>query len=267
MDGVSIATSQLGIQVPGHARANSLSSPRWLVRELELELEPGTVTVVVGPNGSGKTTLLRTLLGLHAPAEGSVTLAGRPLREHSLRARARACAWLPQRTELPWTMTARELVMLGRAPYLSALASPSKLDHDEVRVALARVRAEGLSERDVRTLSGGELQRVLLARLLATKAPLLVLDEPTTALDVGHALALLELVRSLAAAGQAVILSLHELELARRYADRALVLRSDGHGGHVLGPASEILNPKLLSEVFEVDTRLVADELMFRART
>jgi iron complex transport system ATP-binding protein len=252
-----LRAQQLGLQIPGRR------GDHWLVRKLDLELAPGTVTVIVGPNGSGKTTLLRALLGLLEPAEGRVSLDGKPLREHLLRARARVCAWLPQRTELPWSMTARELVMLGRAPHLSALAGPGKLDHDEVLTALARVRAEALCDRDVRTLSGGELQRVLLARLLASKAPLLLLDEPTTALDVGHALALLELVQELSAAGHGVLMSLHELELARRYADRALLLRNDGQGGHAIGAAKEILRPGLLSAVFGVDTQLVGDQLRF----
>ncbi len=256
-----LACEQLGVTVPGGRSATG--DGRWLVRGLDLELAPGTVTVVVGPNGSGKTTMLRALLGLIDASEGRVTLAGRPLREHSLRERARACAWLPQRTELPWSLSARELVMLGRAPHLSALAGPGKRDDEEVMAALGRVRAEDLRDRDVRTLSGGELQRVLLARLLATKAPLLLLDEPTTALDVGHALALLELVQELSASGHGVLMSLHELELARRYGDRALLLRGDGQGGHAIGAAAEILRPGLLSEVFEVDAQLVAGQLRF----
>lgn len=256
-----LRAEQLGLRVPG---ARSHRGPeRWLVRKLDLELAPGTVTVIVGPNGSGKTTLLRALLGLIEPAEGRTVLDGKPLAQHSLRARARVCAWLPQRTELPWSMTARELVMLGRAPHLSALAGPGKLDHDEVLAALARVRAEALCDRDVRTLSGGELQRILLARLLASKAPLLLLDEPTTALDIGHALALLELVQELAAAGHGVLMSLHELELARRYGDRALLLRNDGYGGHAIGSTQEILRPGLLSSVFGVEAQLVGDQLRF----
>jgi ABC-type cobalamin/Fe3+-siderophores transport system ATPase subunit len=253
-----LRAEQLGVKVP---RAD-----RWLVRGLELAVEPGSVTVIVGPNGSGKTTLLRTLLGLIEPAEGRVLLGDQLLRKHSLRARARVCAWLPQRTELPWSMSARELVMLGRAPHLSALGGPGKNDHDEVMAALAQVRAQELAPRDVRTLSGGELQRVLLARLLASNAPLLLLDEPTTALDIGHALALLELVQELAAAGHGVLMSLHELELARRYGDRALLLRGDELGGHAIGPAREILRPGSLAEVFGVGAELVGDQLRFSSR-
>lgn len=251
-----LRAEQLGLRVPD----------RWLIHGLDLELAPGTVTVIVGPNGSGKTTLLRSLLGLIDPAEGRVLLGDRPLSHHSRRARARVCAWLPQRTELPWSMSARELVMLGRAPHLNALAGPGKVDHDEVLAALAQVRAEALCDRDVRTLSGGELQRVLLARLLATKAPLLLLDEPTTALDIGHALALLELVQELSAAGHGVLMSLHELELARRYGDRALLLRGDSQGGHALGEVAEILRPGSLAEVFGVGAELVGDHLRFTSR-
>ncbi|PRP95250.1 ABC transporter ATP-binding protein [Enhygromyxa salina] len=245
----------LGLRVAG----------RWLIRGCSFELTPGTVSVIVGPNGSGKTTLLRALLGLIQPDEGKVWLDGSPLARHSLRARARACAWLPQRTELPWGMPANELVMLGRAPHLSAFAGPGRADELAVTAALARVEASDLSVRDVRTLSGGELQRVLLARLLATEAPLLLLDEPTTALDVGHALALLELTRELAAAGHGVLMSLHELELARRYGDQALLLRGDDAGGYVLGSVNEVLTPAVISEVFAVGAKIIAGELRFHS--
>jgi iron complex transport system ATP-binding protein len=238
---------------------------RWLVRDCSFELTPGAVSVIVGPNGSGKTTLLRALLGLIEPDEGTVFLDEIPLSRHGLRARARVCAWLPQRTELPWGMPAEQLVMLGRAPHLSAFAGPGRADHDAVAAALARVGVTGLAKRDVRTLSGGELQRVLLARLLATEASLLLLDEPTTALDVGHALELLELTRALAAAGHGVIMSLHELELARRYGDQALMLRGDDSGGYVLGSVAGVLTPDLIAEVFGVGALLVDGQLRFHS--
>ncbi|PRQ03038.1 putative siderophore transport system ATP-binding protein YusV [Enhygromyxa salina] len=252
---MKLRAEQLGLRVAG----------RWLIRDCSLELSPGSVTVIVGPNGSGKTTLLRALLGLVEPDEGRVLLDDRPLAKHSLRERARVCAWLPQRTELPWGMPAEQLVMLGRAPHLSALAGPGRADEHAVAAALARVSATELAARDVRTLSGGELQRVLLARLLATQAPLLLLDEPTTALDVGHALSLLELARELAASGHGVLMSLHELELARRYGDRALLLRGDADGGHVFGAVAEVLTPALVSEVFDVAAELADGQLRFAA--
>jgi iron complex transport system ATP-binding protein len=236
---------------------------RWLVHRASFTLEPGTITVIVGPNGSGKTTLLRSLLGLRPLDEGRVLLGDRPLGDWSPRERARVCAWLPQRTELPWSMPAEQLVMLGRAPHLSALAGPGPADASAVASALDRVGASTLAARDVRTLSGGELQRVLLARLLATQAPWLLLDEPTTALDIGHALGLLELARTLAAAGHGILMSLHDLELARRFGDRALLLCGDEKGSHVLGPVAEVLTPKLLADVFEVEVALIEGQLRF----
>jgi iron complex transport system ATP-binding protein len=250
----------LGIAVPGRGL-----EPRWLVRDLDLELGPGAITVVVGPNGSGKTSLLRTLLGLLQPRTGVVRLEGRALAELRPRERARTIAWLPQRTELPWAMPVERLVMLGRAPHLSALAGPSARDRRAVDEALTRVGADRLRDRDVTTLSGGELQRVLLARLLATEAPLLILDEPTTALDIGHALALLELCRELAASGHGILLSLHELELARRYGDRALLLCGD-RGEWRAGECREVLAPDRLASVFGVEVALAGDQLRFAPR-
>lgn len=254
----------LGISLVSPPGAEGIAQ-RWLVRHLDLDLRPGSVTVIVGPNGSGKTSLLRALLGLTTPSEGEVLLDDRPLLAHPARTRARSLAWLPQRTELPWAMPVHRLVLLGRAPHLSPLAGPSQHDLDAVRAALARVGAEHLRDRDVLTLSGGELQRVLLARLLATAAPLLILDEPTTALDVGHALALLELCRELAQSGHGILLSLHELELARRYGDRALLLCGDDRGTHMLGPCAEVLEPERLAEVFAVHVELTAGQLRFSA--
>lgn len=237
---------------------------RVLFQHLAFSLSAGQVIQVQGSNGSGKTTLLRALLGLRPLDQGRVFLGDRPLAAWSPRERARVCAWLPQRTELPWSMPAEQLVMLGRAPHLSALAGPGPADANAVASALARVGASTLAARDVRTLSGGELQRVLLARLLATEAPWLLLDEPTTALDIGHALALLELARALAAAGHGVLMSLHDLELARRFGDVALLLCGDDEGGHVLGPVADVLTPSRLAEVFEVEAALVEGQLRFK---
>lgn len=267
-DALQLRATSLGLRRPGSSGVAPVpAASAFLVRGLELALEPGRVTVIVGPNGSGKTTLLRTLLGLARASEGEVWLGDRPLLARPLAQRAQQLAWLPQRSELAWSMPVERLVMLGRAPHLSPLAGPRLRDHRAVDEALQRLDIAHLRERDVLTLSGGELQRVLVARMLAGGAPTLILDEPTTALDIGHALALLELARELADAGHTLLLSLHELELARRHADRVLLLTGDEAGSWQLGPTAEVLAPERLSAVFRVDASLRDDRLYFAPLT
>jgi iron complex transport system ATP-binding protein len=237
-----------------------------LFRKLDLTVNPGSLTVVVGPNGSGKTTLLRTLVGLRAPDEGDVQLQGCSIQSMPRLDRARAIAYLPQTTTLYHELTVREVVMLGRLPHLGRLRPPAAQDHAAVTEALAQVGLRALAERGTATLSGGERQRVMLARMLATGAPVLVLDEPTAALDIGHALALLELCRRLSADGRTIVLALHDLELARRYGHDAVCLTGNTEGTSHRGLASDVLIPAVLSEVFEVAVHLGADGLVIVPR-
>nr|MCH9685073.1 ABC transporter ATP-binding protein [Deltaproteobacteria bacterium] len=160
----------------------------------------------------------------------------------------------------------RQLVMLGRAPHLSRWRGHGTRDDVRVDEALRRVQARTLAGRRVSTLSGGERQRVMLARLLATDAELLLLDEPTTALDVGHALRLLALCRTLAADGTAVVVAMHELDLARRFADRAVCLGAGDNGEHHEGTSTEVLTAAVLGQVFDVDVREHAAGLSFHSR-
>jgi iron complex transport system ATP-binding protein len=234
---------------------------RWLVRGLTTAIEPG-LCVVVGPNGAGKTTLLRTLAGLATPTAGHLTLDGRRLEDHGRIERARRLAYLPQDTTLTHDLRVRELVMLGRLPYLSRLGGPGPPDVEMVTRALADVELEGFADRRVSTLSGGERQRAMLARMLAGAADVLVLDEPTTALDVRHGLDVLALCHALGADGRTVIVALHDLPLARRHADRALCLTGDPAGTVHVGPAATILHPDILSEVFGVRMALRGDDLL-----
>jgi len=236
---------------------------RWLFRRLALTVAPGEVWTLVGPNGSGKSTLLRVLAGLRPAEEGTVRLGDRPLLEQPTRDRAQRLAYLPQLTPLYHDLRVRQLVMLGRAPHVSRWRGPDREDERRVDEALARVEATELGPRRVSTLSGGERQRVMLARLLATGAQLLLLDEPTTALDVGHALRLLALCRTLARDGAAVVLALHELELARRHADHAVCLGAGPDGAHRCGPARQVLTAEILGAVFDVDAREHPDGLTF----
>jgi ABC-type cobalamin/Fe3+-siderophores transport system ATPase subunit len=256
---MTLRAEDLGAHVPG-------PPARWLVRGLGLTVAPGEVWALVGKNGSGKSTLLRCLAGLRRAEQGAVHLGDRPLHALPGRERAKRLAYLPQLTPLYHDLRARQVVMLGRAPHLSRLAGPSAADERRVDEALARVEATALAERPLSTLSGGERQRVMLARLLATGAEILLLDEPTTALDIGHALRLLALCRDLARDGAAVVLAMHELELARRHADLAVCLGVGPGGEHRLGPAAQVLTPAILGPVFDVEVREVDGTLAFGPR-
>lgn len=241
---MKLATKNVGHSVP------TLHTRRELYRDLEIVLPEGKLTAVVGPNGSGKSTLLRQLIGIAAPERGEVLLDGEPLLRMPHRERARRIAYLPQQTPLYYDLRVREVVMLGRAPYIGRFAPPTNVDIGEVDAALAQVELTELADRGVLTLSGGELQRVMLARMLATHAPILVLDEPTTALDVGHALGFLELCKGLTSSGCTIIIAMHELELARRYAQSVLCLT--GHGKTSFGTAEQIMTAATLEDVFRV---------------
>ncbi len=254
---MTLATHGAGVRIP--------DGP-WLVADLDLQAKPGRVTVVVGPNGSGKTTLLRGLVGARPLDAGTVTIDGHAMARMPPRERARRLAYLPQSTPLVHDLDVRELVSLGRAPYLSRIAGPRDADRAAVDHALAAVGARDLADRRVATLSGGERQRVMIARMLATGATTLVMDEPTAALDIAHVLSLLALLRRLADQGHAVLAALHDLDLARRHGDDALCLLADGKGGHRFGGATEVLRPDELADVFGVDVTLDGDALRFALR-
>ena len=195
-------------------------------------------TALVGPNGAGKSTLLRTLAGLQAPAAGRITLHGRELKATPPAERARRLAWLAQQGEVTGELTVRETVELGRIAQLGLAGTPGPADHAAVEDAMALAGCSAWSRRRLHELSGGERQRVLLARVLATEAPLLLLDEPTTHLDAPHQVALARLLRRLAHDAErprAVLSVLHDLPIALQ-ADRLLVLaqgrvRADGAPG------------------------------------
>ena len=226
--------------------------PRHLFRDLDLELAPGRLTAIVGPNGSGKTTLLRTLAGLLTPMAGTARLDGANLTGLPPRERARRLAYLPQTTPLVHDLSVRELVLLGRAPHLPRFGAPGDADRAAVDRAIDDVGLRAFADRGVFSLSGGEYQRVMLARMLATDARVLLLDEPTTALDVGHALGVLSLIRELAGQDRVVVAALHDLDLARRFSDDAICLHGDDTGACTTGPTPTVLAPDVLGPVFGV---------------
>ena len=195
-----------------------------VVHGVSLEVPAGAWLSVVGPNGAGKSSLLLAIAGL-LPAIGEVTLDGRALRELSVRARARMVALVPQQPVVPESLTVAEYVLLGRTPHLSLFGSEAGRDHEQAGRVLATVDLAWAADRLVTTLSGGEFHRAVVGRALAQEARVLVLDEPTTGLDLGHQLQVLELVDELRRTeGITVVSAMHDLTLAARYSDRIALL-------------------------------------------
>lgn len=217
---------------------------------MTLSFEAGRLVALLGENGSGKSTMLKVLAGLLPPARGEVRLGETPLSRVPRRAAARAVGYLPQGFEPFFPATALDVVLLGRTPFLGAFAAPSRRDVDVARAALEEVDASGLEPRDVRSLSGGERQRVYLARVLAGEPRALLLDEPTASLDPRHRLLVLDVLRRRAAAGVSCVFSTHEVDLAARASDDAVLLDR----GRVLaaGPVRESVTEESLSALFGV---------------
>jgi iron complex transport system ATP-binding protein len=199
--------------------------------EVDLSVEAGSWVGVIGPNGAGKTTLLRAVMSLVA-FDGHVRLAGRPVGELNRRELAQLVAYVPQRPVIPDGMTVTDYVLMGRTPYISYLGSEGANDLHIVRDSLERLELAAFAERPLETLSGGEVQRALLARAVVQQAPVLLLDEPTTALDVGHQQQALELVDQIRHERELTVLSaMHDLTLAAQFAHELLLL----DGGRAVG--------------------------------
>ena len=217
----------------------------------------GRITAVVGPNGSGKSTLVRALLGLLPLAGGRITIDEADASALSARERARRVAVVPQRESPAFPMTVRDLVALGRRPHLGALDAWSATDGAAVDRAIADAEIAPLVERSSDELSGGEWQRVRIARALAQEGASLVLDEPTTFLDVAHEMSVFELLARLAAAGKAVLLVSHQLNLVARFADEIVLL----HRGAVAasGPPGSVMRGDVLERVYDWPVVVVRD--------
>lgn len=222
-----------------------------VVDRATIEVRAGEIVGVIGPNGSGKSTLLRILAGLRSPSGGSVTIDGEPLRRMPPRERARTVGFLPQSPDAPPGVCVRELVWMGRAPHIRRFAPPTQDDRDAVELALQDCDLTGLADRPLSALSGGERQRAWLALTLAQRTPAVLLDEPITALDIGHQLAALSLVRRIARERTlAVAMVLHDLDLAAQSCDRLVAMRD----GRVIaeGTPESVLTPETCHELFGV---------------
>ncbi|MGC3995580.1 MAG: ABC transporter ATP-binding protein [Propionicimonas sp.] len=226
--------------------------------DLDLSIEEGSITTLIGANGSGKSTLLKAFGRLLAPSHGTVRLEGTPIRHLSARQVARRLAVLPQKPLTPAATSVRDLVMRGRHPHQGLLRPWTHEDQELVAEAMAATGVDDVADRDVAALSGGQLQRAWIALVLAQATPTILLDEPTTFLDLAHQLDVLRLVRRInAERGSTIVMVLHDLSLAARYSDRLVVL----HDGGVLadGDPWSVLTPQVLSTAFGLAADVIPD--------
>ncbi|MBP6685748.1 MAG: ABC transporter ATP-binding protein [Leucobacter sp.] len=240
--------------------AQSLSlgyGARTIVEGLELSLPPGGFTVIIGPNGCGKSTLLRALSRMLKPSAGSVTLDGEDLAGIRTKQVARRISTLAQAPATPTAISVADLVARGRNPYQSLLQQWSAADEAAVASALAEVEMTEHRERLVEELSGGQRQRAWIAMALAQETPILLLDEPTTYLDISHQIDVLDLCSRLHNGGRTLVAVLHDLNLAARYATHIVAMRD----GAILaqGPPESLITAELLREVFDLEALVIPD--------
>ncbi|MBC7304512.1 MAG: ABC transporter ATP-binding protein [Nocardia sp.] len=236
---------------------------RVIVDELSLDIAPGVVTTVIGPNGCGKSTLLKSLGRLLRPREGHVVLDGKAISSMKTKDVARVIGMLPQTPVAPEGLTVADLVARGRHPHQSWLRQWSADDETEVAAALAQTGIADLADRTLDELSGGQRQRAWISMALAQGTDILLLDEPTTYLDLAHSLEVLDLVDRLHAEfGRTIVMVLHDLNLAIRYSDELVVMRA----GQVVarGRPADIVTAELLAEVFGLEATVLTDPVSGR---
>ena len=232
---------------------------RVVSRRLSVQIPNGAFVAIIGPNGCGKSTLLRALARVLTPASGAVLLDGRTIGSYRPKEVARVLGLLPQTSLAPEGIRVADLVARGRAPHQGLFAQWSRADEDAVAAALAATRLTELSGRLVDELSGGQRQRVWVAMLLAQQTPILLLDEPTTFLDIAHQYELLELLRTFHLDGKTVVAVLHDLNLAARYADDLVVM----HAGAIIahGAPAEVMTAETIRRAFGLSALVIPDPL------
>ena len=258
------AADDVAIRLRGLTLGYGPASAPPIVADLDLDVPAGRVTAIIGANGCGKSTLLRGLTRQLAPRAGSIEVLGRDAARVSARDYARTVALLPQHPVAPEGMTVAQLVARGRHPHRGLLGGRAAGDDAAIASALERTDLVELAEREAGTLSGGQRQRAWLALVLAQQTPVVLLDEPTSYLDLSHQVEVLDLVRALPdprGEGRATVVAvLHELNLAARSADHIVAMAA----GRVVaqGTPGEVIVPEVLAEVFGLDADVVADPLL-----
>ena len=225
-----------------------------ILQDISGTIAAGQWVGILGPNGAGKSTLLRILAGVLPPSSGRVVFEDRPLQSWPVLERAQRLAFVPQRTELTFPFQVREVVAMGRTPYLRRWQNESQADERIVNAVMTQTETRHLADRDVLTLSGGELQRVTLARALAQQPQYLLLDEPTASLDLRHQFEVIEILEGLVSHGVTVLTAVHDLNLAARVCGTLILLR-DGQV-YAIGTPQEVLTAEIIHAVYEVDVVL-----------
>ncbi len=223
----------------------------WVLKHISLAFGPQQLTVLLGPNGSGKTSLLKLCAGLWQPSQGQITLYDKNLGDYPRRQLAQQLTFVPQKIHFHFAFTVKETVMMGRHPHLNRFQNTHAHDEQCVAEALRHTDLMHLAHRPVTQLSGGEQQRVSIARSLATQAPIILLDEPTANLDIAHSLSLFNLLRELAQQGKTIIFSTHDLNQIINYADQAILL-NQGTVYHADTP-EKVLTEAAVQQVFKVN--------------
>ena len=233
----------------------ALLNGNHILKGVSLEAGKGELVGIIGPNGSGKSTLLKCIYRVLKPAAGAVYLDGRELERYTCKESARRLAVVAQHNYYNFDFSVQDVVLMGRAPHKRALDRDSAEDYRIVREALETVGMADFAARSFSTLSGGEQQRVILARALAQQTPCLILDEPTNHLDINYQLQLMDLVRGL---NRTVIAAVHDLNMATMYCDRLYAVKD----GEVVGAGTprELLTPAFIRRVYEVDTQIFTDD-------
>ena len=233
-----------------------------ILQNLSLTLPAGKITALLGPNGCGKSTLLRCCSRLLKPRQGRVMLGDDDLSGLSARQLGQRLALLPQQHSVPEGISVRELVGYGRSPWLNLFGRPGPADRQRVQAAIDEVQIGNLAEKQLSTLSGGQRQRAFLAMTLAQNTPLLLLDEPTTWLDINHQVELLLLLRRQQQQGKTVVTVLHDLNQASRYCDHLVLMMA----GQVVasGTPEQVMTPELLHRVFSINAEIHADPVCGR---
>ena len=228
------------------------------LQEISMALERGRFYGLIGPNGSGKSTLIDLLSGYVRADQGTIRLNGRPLHAMQRLELAALLTVVPQRFAFNFDFNVYETVMMGRYPHISRFSSPTENDHRQVSEALALLDVAYLAERSIRKLSGGETQRVMIARALVQNTDFILLDEVTANLDINHAIAIMQTMKALVNKGKTVIAALHDLNMALSFCDHILVLNNGRL--HRQGMATEVIDEGLVADIYQVSSKVINGE-------